>query len=191
MMAKWLKADLYGPVGRVFAIAFPALLAASLLSACAVSTPVSIASTSGQLPPQAAVQVAPVEEDNSLRATFATALKNALASQIASLGSASNSTAPVIAEFAIAMRDAKTGVADPAESDAAAIAWESRPRNHHIFDNCSAQRLRATLVLLNREDGQMLYRGVGEADACNYSNAQMAELARALVTDAQGTAARP
>jgi hypothetical protein len=38
--------------------------------------------------------------------------------------------------------------------------------------------------MLDRESGGIAYRGVGEKDVCAYGEAELAELADALVTDA-------
>ncbi|KLI62811.1 hypothetical protein [Aurantiacibacter marinus] len=95
-------------------------------------------------------------------------------------------TAPVIAEFAISARDAGGGLADPAASTGDTVAWESRPRNRGRFDNCEAQRLRATLLLVSRVDGSVVYRGVGESETCAAGGQEMADLADILISDAHG-----
>ena len=154
----------------------------TVLAACSVVTPASITSTTGQLPQGQSVQLAPFEQDGSLRAAFGQALVDAMAAQsIERLDGA-----PVIAEFAIGARDASAGLADPAASSDAAVVWESLPRDQSRFDNCEAQRLRATLVLLDRAGGEILYRGVGESDACAFGDQELVQLADTLIADARG-----
>lgn len=159
-----------------------ALALALMVGGCAVSTPVHIASTDGRLPAETAVQIAPFETDGSLRANFGAALADALAARSIT----TTQGAPIIAEFAIAARAADTGVADPSNSGADGIDWESHPRQRGRFDTCTATRLRATLLLLDRAEGTIRYRGVAEKDDCAYGQADLAELAEALVSDAQG-----
>lgn len=128
------------------------------------------------------MQMAPFESDGSLRGNFGAALAEALAAR--SITTAQG--APIIAEFAIAVREAEAGIADPAGSTNDSIDWESRPRPRDWFDTCNATRLRATLLLLDRTEGTIRYRGVAETDDCNYDEVHLAELAEALVSDAQG-----
>ncbi len=128
------------------------------------------------------MQIAPFEADGSLRAEFAGALADALSADSVIM----TATAPIIVEFAISARDADAGIADPASSAADNIAWESRPRPRSRFDDCRAIRLRATLLLLDRAEGTIRYRGVAEKDVCDYTEPDLAELAAALVSDAQG-----
>jgi len=155
----------------------------ALLAGCSVTTPASVVSTTGQLPQGNPVQLAPYETDGTLRGEFGQQLENALIAQSIEV----TGEAPVIAAFAIAMRDARSGVADPAASSADAIVWESRPRPGSMFDSCDAQRLRATLVLLERAGGEILYRGAGESTRCDHTETDLAELANALVADASGS----
>jgi hypothetical protein len=155
---------------------------AVFLSGCTVSTPASIVSTQGRFPDHAEVQLAPYEADGSLRANFGRALSDALSADSVIM----TATAPLIAEFAVSARAAETGIADPARSTGDNIAWESSPRARGRFENCHAIRLRSTLILLDRAEGTILYRGVAEKDGCSYSEADLNELAYALVRDAQG-----
>ncbi|WP_340589200.1 hypothetical protein [Erythrobacter alti] len=153
---------------------------APLLAGCTVTEPPSIISTMGRLPEGHAVQMPEVEADGSLRASFGRALDAALATHSIE----TTSEAPLVAAFAIAVRDGQTGVADPAASNAESVIWESTPRPNGLFDNCDGERLRATLVLLDRSDGEIVYRGVGESTECEIGEDDIVDLANVLVVDA-------
>lgn len=167
---------------------FAATLGLALgLASCAITTPVAIASTTGALPAGHAIELAPAETSHSTRARFATALEEAFRTHSVAIADG----APAIADFAFSSHDATSGVADPARQTAEGeIPWESHPRKRSPFDKCSAQRLRATLLLLSREDGSILYRGVGEADVCELGDEQVSALAEALVSDALASGVR-
>ena len=159
----------------------PCAIVAALLAGCAVKTPVAITSTTGTVADAGQVTLAEAESDGTLRATFASALSDAFARHEVTLGEDS----PLIADFALSERDAETGLVDPASSTEDAIVWTSRNRNRHLFDGCTARRLRATLVLLRRDGGEIAYRGVAETDLCESSEAMVEALADALVRDAR------
>lgn len=158
-----------------------ALMIPAFLAGCTVATPPTISSTLGSLPNGGTVQLAPFESDGTLRGAFGEALEQTFSEHgiVVEEGSAT------IAEFAIAARNASGGVADPAASTPDAIVWESLPRDSHWTDECEAIRLRATLVLLNRADSTLAYRGVAESDVCAYSQADLRALADTLVADAR------
>lgn len=150
------------------------------LSGCAVTTPASIVSTDGELSQSAAIEMAPFEADGSLRAIFGAALRESLGNRAVAAGE----PAPMIAEFAISARNAEGGIADPAGSTPSAIVWESLPDKSRWYDECEAIRLRATLVVLNRTDGSIAYRGVAESNVCEYNQADLRALADTLLADA-------
>jgi|GEM_PF-1832599 len=156
---------------------------ATVLGACSVVTPATITSTTGNLPQGQSVRLAPFSEDGSLRAAFGQRLAEAMAAQSIQL----EDGAPVIAEFAIGARDASSGLADPDATAGNTIAWESQPRDQARFDECEARRLRATLILLDRAEGNILYRGVGESDMCALGDQELVDLANILIADASSS----
>ena len=151
------------------------------LTACAVTVPVNVTTTTGALPAGSSVELANYDRNESMRAHFGDALSEAFSSADIGL----RGDGPVIAEFAIASRAADSGLADPETSTPENIVWRSQPRNPDWLDECNAMRMRATLVLLSREDGSLLYRGVAEAIDCDFSDAQYDAMADALVNDAR------
>ncbi|MGB3167482.1 MAG: hypothetical protein WBA68_11980 [Alteraurantiacibacter sp.] len=155
---------------------------AVLLAGCAVNTPVAITSTTGAVGENGQVMLAEAEDGGTPRAIFASALSEAFTRHGVPLGN----KAPLLADFALSERDAETGLVDPESSTEDAIVWTSRNRNRRLFDGCTARRLRATLVLLRRDDGEIAYRGVAETDLCESGEADIRALADALVRDAKG-----
>lgn len=158
------------------------LALAAPLAACVVTTPVDITSTSGRLQPGNTIFLAPFEADGSQREVLGNALRSAFANS--GLNEASDGT--LVAEFAIAERSASLGEADPDASSEEEIVWTSANRRGRLLDACDARNLRATLVLLNRADGTLAYRGVAESVDCEFGASQIGEMADALVADAQG-----
>ena len=153
---------------------------ASAMAGCAVTTPASITSTEGAMPAGSSVRMAASAPDGSLRTAFATALEQSLQTH----GVVLDADGGMIAEFGIAARSAQTALANPDASTPEAIVWESLPAESHWYDECAVIRLRATLVLLDREAGTISYRGVAESDVCAYSQADLQQLANLLVADA-------
>lgn len=160
--------------------AFFASALAVALAGCAVATPAQITSTQGAMPTGVTVRMAASEADGSLRSAFAAALEQSLQAH----GVTIETGGAMIAEFGIGARDASAGVANPAVSTPDNIVWESLPRESQWYDECEAIRLRATLVLLDRAEGTLAYRGVAESDVCSYSQADLRQLADVLVADA-------
>ena len=154
---------------------------AAALSACTVSIPVEVTATQGALPASSVIELASYPTDESLRSQFGSALEAAFASHNVRL----SSDGAVIAEFAVAERSATSGTADPAASTEENIVWSSEPRESHWWDQCEARRLRGTLVLLNRADGSLLYRGTAEAIDCDFGVDHLNAMAQALVQDSQ------
>ena len=165
-------------------LATPFLLVLALC-ACNVATPPRIAST-GMAGDHAIAFVRP-EGAVGLRANFAESLSDGLRDSGVTL----SADGPLIADFSIAKRDAREGLADPAaQQEGVAVNWDSAPRNRRIFDRCSAERLRATLVLFDRTDGSVAWRGSGELEACTIGKAQVEAMANALVADMRASRTR-
>ena len=180
----WRDREIHAPTSRKVSApgrAIALLVLPAALSACAVTAPVEITTTSGVLPPSSSVELAEFPTDESLRGRFGAALAEAMAEAAVRVDDGS----PVIAEFAIAERSASTGTADPEASTPEAIVWSSEPRDSNWLDECEARRLSGTLVLLSRDDGSLLYRGVAEATDCAFDETHFDAMAQALVSDAQ------
>lgn len=165
---------------RLALATFVGLAGAAMLAGCAVTTPVAITSTDGSLGPGSSVRLVPFESDGSLRSAFGPAVLEAFAAHNVTVQSGTSA----IADFGIGVRPADTGVANPEASSEEAIVWESLPSESRWYDECSAKRLRATLVILSSADSSILYRGVAESDVCEYSQADFRALADALVANA-------
>lgn len=158
--------------------------AALVLTACAVSTPLTIDSTierTGMRDATIALAM-PDPAEPSIRRDFALALATALANQNVPVSDAGD----LLADFAIANGSAAVGVQltpDRDAGDTAETRWISAPRTRERFDECDARVLRGTLVLINRADGAMAYRGKAAMTECEFGTADVDALAQALVAD--------
>ena len=135
------------------------------------------------------VALAPVEDRSGLQRQFATALSEALTGQ----GLGLSPEARLIADFSVAQSAASAGIVrgeGATGPDAVDEDWLTAPREKRRFDKCEAQRLKATLVLYNRTDGSVAYRGSGEAIECAFDEADLKQFAQALVVDALAPAGR-
>lgn len=170
-----------GNLARAFAVAGAMLT----LGACAVSSPIAVTSDGSGLASVKAVHLESAETEESARIAFEAALRRAFARESIAL----DKSAQYLADFAIALRSAETGLAQPQDIAPGSneVDWTSDPRKKRLFDRCSAQRIRATLVILDRQVGTVAYRGEGEADACAFEMEDYDRLATALVQDALGT----
>ncbi len=162
-----------------------ALTAALLvpMAGCAVSQPLEITSTGSGMARGASVTITAEDDAASERGRFAKALQDALAAR----SSTQADDAPLIADFSIARTAAAGGVINgkgEAGQGKQAPDWIAAPRPDRRFDKCNAQRLRATLVLYDRANGAIVYRGSGMATECGFTDADIAALAHGLVDDA-------
>lgn len=162
------------------------LLAAGL-SACSVSSPLTIASSGAALAETRAIAIEEADRAYTTRSQFADALSAAFAQRAI----AADPEARTLADFSLAMRDAEQGVlrGNGSEGEDAEQDWIAAPRKARRFDECEAKQLRGTLVLLDRATGKVIYRGSGEATECQFGEAQIAALAERLVADALRTEA--
>lgn len=157
--------------------------AAATLGGCAVATPISIESSGRPVPGFASLHLEPTSDTRQAgRIEFEQALKQALAARDIAIDGA----APVLADYAVSIREARLGIAKkPAEgASATEPEWQSGARSNRLLDRCKALRLRATLVLFSRSSGDRIYRGAAETDSCEVSSADYARLASSLVEDA-------
>lgn len=151
--------------------------------ACAVASPFAVQST-GSLSAVSAVAMPAEASAGGERAQLHTSLLRAFADRSVSV----SADGRYLAEYSVSVRDAEGGLTtatSPVRSEDE-IDWKAQPRDAKLFDGCTAQRMRATLVLMDRQTGTMAYRGEGEATACQFSGDDIAEVARQLVRDAVG-----
>jgi hypothetical protein len=175
---------------------------AGALAACAVSAPLDLRSTGAGATSLSEITLAsPAEPETGDRAQFADALTQAFARH----GLRSAAAAQVVADFAFAISPAgdgivagdpqstNRGVATQGAADAEPqLNWLAQPRRARRFDQCAAQRMRATLVLFDRGNGQQVYRGQASQIECGFTDADIAAMADALVKDAIArTASQP
>lgn len=171
-------------------LSFPYAIAgvcALLLSACSVSTPLAVSSSRSELgtglTSGASIALVTVENPSSLKGRFAAALKQALANNSIAISDG----AALLADYSIAQSNASGGIlrgeGEKVESDEQQD-WAAAPRPDGNFDECEAQRLRATFVVFSRTDGRVTYRGTSEAIECSFDNSALAEFAESLVKDA-------
>lgn len=162
----------------------PAFIAAAYfaLAGCAVYQPASV-----QSQPAAKIVISAVEfpapeptadHGDNLRSRWAAALGQSFRAKSVTV----HSGAPYIADFALSVRDAKSGVADAA-STAEHIDWQSPPRSSRFLDECSAKKLRGTLVVFDRASGKIVYRGESESEDCNFDRSALETMAVQIVSD--------
>lgn len=157
-----------------------ALSALSLLvSACAVSGPVSIKPTIVNLQTADSIEFPTTGDAGTLRSQWGAALNNAFSAK--AIGVVDG--APFLADFALSLRSAESGVAVVTD-DIAEIDWQSAPRSKRLLDKCEAQKLRGTLVIFRRSDGEIVYRGESEANACAFGSDDITRMAAELVESA-------
>lgn len=153
------------------------------LAGCTVATPLALESTGTGLPGGTAIAFKSEDKSGSDQERLGGALQRAFAARSLQVDSAGR----YLADYAVSFRDAQGGLTTSATAaDAKAIDWQARPRNPHVFDNCDVRRMRATLVLLDRQSGAQVYRGEGEATACDFTDDVLDDVAKALVADALG-----
>ena len=169
-------------------------------SACAVSSPIALTSTGEGLPTRAPVTLAPVtlasvtlapadSPTNSLNARFASAVEQAMADSAIAIAA----DARFIADLSVGQMPASAGIVQgegAGNGGNEETDWLVRPREKRRFDKCDAQVLRATLVIYDRTTGSVAYRGSGQATECDFADADLAQMARALVADALDPAGR-
>lgn len=174
---------LAGEASRVFARAACAPVLLLVLAGCAVASPFTLQSSGSGVPARTAIALPVDATPGSDQARLGAALQRAFAGHSVKLAS----DARYLADFAVSLSDAEAGLTTSVEATSEkAIDWQARPRNRHVFDGCDAQRMRVTLVLLDRQSGAQVYRGEGEAIACDFAEAAMDEVAEKLVADALG-----
>ncbi|WP_284126432.1 hypothetical protein [Parerythrobacter aestuarii] len=152
-----------------------------MLAACAVATPFDINSSGKGIAGPTSIALSDAGADGGDRARLEQALGQAFARHSVAL----SSDARYLADYSISIGDAEGGLTTSTQAAGQeAIDWEARPRKSRLFDGCDAKRLRATLVLLDRQTGSRVYRGEGEATACGFSDAELSAFADRLVSDA-------
>ena len=151
------------------------------LGGCAVASPFVVES-SGSLATVRAVALPEEVPEGGQRAQ----LHRSLASAFANRSVTVSPDARYLADYSVSVRDAEGGLttSNSAAASEKDIDWKAQPRKSRLLDGCDAQRMRATLVLMDRQSGKMAYRGEGAATACSFSDSEIAQVARQLVDDA-------
>ncbi|BDI59887.1 hypothetical protein [Qipengyuania nanhaisediminis] len=174
--------SLKSPNYRRAACAAIAIMCAGLLPACSVIEPFAInAKRADNAPAPARVALAlPGEDEPEQRRAFAAALVAAFADA----DIAADPAARLVADYGIAQGPASAGIerAEPARTGETRD-WIDPPRKGRRFDECKAQQLRASLMLVDRSTGEMVYRGTGSATQCDFDASHYATIARGLVAD--------
>lgn len=152
------------------------LLAMAMLGACAIPKDLRLETQGPGLPADAAVAIQTAPLGDPVAERFA----GALAAAFAARGHDITSTAPVTAVFSFTRRDRAIGAADGAVP-ASSPVWISRPARRSLFQGCKGERLRATLALYARGGDALIHRASGEIDGCSFTEADLDNLAQALV----------
>lgn len=157
------------------------------LCGCSVATPFAVQSSGSGVPAPVAVALSGTPEANSDQARLAQALQRAFAERTIAV----SADGALLADYAVSLSDAEGGqTTSLSATDEAAVQWQARPRQSRLFDRCNARRMRATLVLLDRATGELVYRGEGEAVDCDFPDSAFDGVAQALVADAFARAVR-
>jgi hypothetical protein len=154
-----------------------------LLAGCAINKDLRLDRQGPGLPASAAVAIETAPAATEQAARFAEALANAFAKR----GHGVSDEAPVSAVFAFTQRHRSIGTADGSPAAAGSkpeTQWISAPGRKRRFQSCEGERLRATLALYSRTDKALIYRAAAEVDGCDFTNADIDALAKALVDGA-------
>jgi len=159
------------------------------LGACSVAGPLAVRSTVGDVAassvPGNAAQISVAldqVEGDTLNAQFGRSLHGAMSNH----GIAMATDGELIADFALSKGSAAIGVQEPQDQSERLEnppVWISPPRQTRRFDQCEAQELRGTLLLIDRASGAVAYRGKGTLVDCDFDDAAIGALANGLVAD--------
>lgn len=166
------------PKRRGWATAAALFLAAST-AGCAVYSPPTITARTGAVASGSSVQLVADDATAGLRTDFAASLGKALAQNRFQM----DDEGTLVADYAIATRDADTSLSGEGAADPATPQLQSGARDSHWLDKCNADRLRATLAMFDRASGTMVYRGEAETDICRGAGFAIDALAELLVED--------
>lgn len=165
------------------ALAIAAVSAFASLAGCGISKDLRLDIQGSGLAANSAVSLQAIDAENQPASRFAAAVADALAQS----GHTLNDAATVTAVISFAQRDraiGEAGIIPAADGSESKIDWLSKPTRKHAFQACTGERVRATLALYSRAEQALIYRGTGEFDACEVSQADLAALAEALVMGA-------
>lgn len=169
---------------RVYRGSMVAIIGAMALSACSVTEPPVLRSTGQMAGNGAGITLA----DAGGRGGRHAVLRAALEREFALYGIRMEPGRTVQGDYALAIAPARNGLAEAGGDGAPAAAdgpdWRAEPRRRRFLENCEAQRVRATLLLLNATDGGVTYRGEAEQVVCDVTDATIDDLAVALARDA-------
>lgn len=88
-----------------------------------------------------------------------------------------------VADFAISARSSDSAIAVVKDTDPD-VAYVSAARERRFLQECDGERLRATLIVFDRSDGSLAFRGMRETDLCEVTEAAISAMADELVASA-------
>ena len=154
---------------------------ALLLASCTVRTEPTISSSSGTPPTISSVSIVPDGDSDSNRAK----LRKALAAELAANTIAISGDENIVLDYSISRNSADAALlsseAGQAKSDPEPIVIV---REANWLDACPTVRIRAMLVLFERESGTVIKRSAAEAITCENDDVPYTEFAKVLVQDA-------
>lgn len=151
-----------------------AAVALGVLSACSVSTPPRVATTTPMQAAPESVRISAPEAGSEPQRRFAEALAAALAERGIALSATSHNTLTV----SLAQRPANLGVTQANQAPVAPDSWLSTPRRSSMFDRCQARRMDVILVLKGEDQPEPAYAARGGFDYCTLDPAVLDALAR-------------
>ena len=160
-----------------------------IVAACSVAEPLVVRSTL-DAPAANTAQIAmamPKGQDTAPIGQFANALVNSFENR----GMVVAEDGALLADYGLAETPATIGVErTPTDISADDAVWISPARPAKRFDECEALELRGTLLLINRESGDVAYRSKAKAVDCEFGAAMIEAMADALVADFVSKSAR-
>lgn len=117
------------------------------------------------------------------QSSFHTAYKEALERSFHSKGFSLTRDSKYIADFAISARASDSAIA-VVKDTSQEIDYVSSSRERKFLQECDGKRLRATLIVFDRSDGSVAFRGIRESDVCEVTENAVSLMADELVTGA-------
>lgn len=171
------------PISRFGSIAVGLALACAL-SACGVHRPLALDSVAAPRDDARsdAVRLAIADRPGASRR-----FGEALAEAFAQAGLGRSDDAALIADYGLSFAPASSAILEkPRESaDGAVLRTVASARKSSPLDKCSAQRMKATLSLIDHASGAVRYRGEATIIDCAFTEAEERTMAVALVSDAR------
>lgn len=115
--------------------------------------------------------------------SYHTAYKEALEQSFRGRGFSIATDGRYVADFAISARASNSAIAVVKDTDQE-VAYVSAARKRKFLQECDGERLRATLIVFDRSDSSVAFRGMRESDVCEVTETAVSVMADELVASA-------